>query len=208
MFVEHWLAFAAASALLLLLPGPTVLMVISHALAHGRRSAAATVAGVVLGDFTAMTASLVGLGAALQASSSLFTLLRWVGAIYLVFLGVRLWRAPLGEPKLEADAATTPRRMLMHAYAVTSLNPKTIVFFIAFVPQFLARSYPPFPQLAVFEATFVTLAGVNALFYALTASAARQTIQKPRVQRTVNRAGGTLLVGAGALAAFWRGSSA
>src|SRR3954454_20068447 len=98
MLLDHWLAFTAASEVLLLIPGPTVLMVISHALAHRRGAATATVAGVVLGDFVAMTASLAGLGALLAASASLFAVLRWAGAIYLVILGVKLWRAPVGEP--------------------------------------------------------------------------------------------------------------
>src|SRR5260221_14070304 len=96
MTLDHWLAFAAASAILLAIPGPTVLLVISYALGHGRRSAYATVAGVALGDFTAMTASMLGLGAMLAASAALFTVLKWVGAAYLVYLGIKLGRGPGG----------------------------------------------------------------------------------------------------------------
>lgn len=200
MLLDHWLAFTAASEVLLLIPGPTVLMVISHALAHRRGAATATVAGVVLGDFVAMTASLAGLGALLAASASLFAVLRWAGAIYLVILGVKLWRTPVGDPGTAEPSATTLRRLLARAFAVTVLNPKSILFFIAFVPQFLVRSSPLLPQLMLLEATFVTLAAANAVFYALAASAARWTIRRPAIRRSLNRAGGSLLVGAGVLA--------
>jgi threonine/homoserine/homoserine lactone efflux protein len=205
MALDHWLAFVAASAVLLAIPGPTVLLVISYALGHGRRSARSTVAGVALGDFTAMTASMLGLGALLAASAALFTVLKWVGAAYLVYLGVRLWRAPVGDDAVEVVAPVErPGRIFLHAYAVTALNPKSIVFFIAFLPQFLDSATPLVRQLVIFEATFLVLATVNALSYALLASAARRTIRKPRVQRAVNRVGGSLLIGAGALAVTWR----
>lgn len=204
MLPAHWFAFAAASALLLLLPGPTVLMVISHALAHGRKAAGATVAGVVLGDGTAMTASLAGLGALLAVSPALFTALRWVGAIYLVVLGLRLWRAPAGVPGSADIVPGRSRGLVLHAFAVTALNPKTLVFFLAFVPQFLDRSASLLPQLAIFEATFLVLAALNAAFYALGASAARGALGQARVRRNLNRAGGTLLIGAGVLSAALR----
>jgi len=205
MALDHWLAFVATSAVLLAIPGPTVLLVISYALGHGRRSASSTVAGVALGDFTAMTASMLGLGALLATSAALFTVLKWVGAAYLVFLGVKLWRAPVAEAAVDATAPIArPGRIFLHAYAVTALNPKSIVFFIAFLPQFLDGARAVLPQLVIFEASFLALATLNALTYALLASAARRTIRKPRVQRTVNRTGGTLLIGAGALAATWR----
>jgi threonine/homoserine/homoserine lactone efflux protein len=206
MALDHWLAFVAASAVLLAIPGPTVLLVISYALGHGRRSATSTVAGVALGDFTAMTASMLGLGALLATSAGLFTGLRWAGAAYLVFLGVKLWRAPVGvADSVEAVVKVArPGRIFLHAYAVTALNPKSIVFFIAFLPQFLDSAAPVVPQLVIFEASFLALATLNALTYALLASMARRTIRKPRVQRAVNRVGGSLLIGAGALAAAWR----
>jgi threonine/homoserine/homoserine lactone efflux protein len=206
MTFEHWLAFAAASAVLLAIPGPTVLLVVSYALGHGRKSASATVAGVALGDFSAMTCSMLGLGALLAASAGLFIVLKWIGALYLIYLGIRLWRAPVGDPG--ANAVATPeissRRILFHAYAVTALNPKGIVFFVAFLPQFLDANAPILPQIVIFEITFLVLASLNALSYALMAAAARRTIRKPRVQRAVNRVGGSLLIGAGVAAAAFK----
>ncbi len=205
MMIDHWLAFVAASAIVLAIPGPTVLMVISHALSHGRRSALATVAGVALGDLTAMTASMIGLGALLAASAALFTGIKWMGAAYLIYLGIKLWRAPVSDTPATAGTPDPSRsRMFWHAYAVTTLNPKSIVFFVAFLPQFLDTSVPLLRQMAVFEATFVSLAALNALIYAVTASAVRQTICRPSVQRIVNRTGGSLLIGAGLFAALWK----
>ncbi len=205
MTFEHWLAFAAASAVLLAIPGPTITLVVSYALGQGRRSATATVAGVALGDFTAMTASMLGLGAILAASALLFTVLKWVGAAYLVYLGIKLWRAPVGDGSGPAGTLETAgRRMFLHAYAVTALNPKSIVFFIAFLPQFLNPGAPVLAQVVIFEVTFLVLATLNAMSYALLAAAARRTIRRPGVQRAVNRVGGGFLIGAGVLTAAWR----
>src|SRR5258707_5391865 len=92
MTCECWAAFTAASAVLLIIPGPTVLLVVSYALGQGWRTALPMAIGVALGDFTAMTLSMLGLGALLAASATLFTALKWIGAAYLVWLGVKLWR--------------------------------------------------------------------------------------------------------------------
>lgn len=202
MSLDHYLAFTAATAVLLVIPGPTVLLVVSYALGHGRKAAAASVAGVALGDFTAMTCSMLGLGALLAASATLFTILKWIGAAYLVYLGIKLFRAPVADPGAPGETAPETRsgRIFLHLYAVTALNPKSIVFFVAFLPQFLDLGAPVLPQIVIFEATFLVLATLNALSYALLAAAARRTIRRPAVQRAVNRVGGSILVGAGVAA--------
>ncbi len=207
MSIETWLAFAAASCIMLAIPGPTILLVISYALGHGRKTALATVTGVTLGDFTAMTASLAGLGALLATSATLFTILKLIGAAYLVFLGIKLWRAPIVTgPMGDNDnlPEEKPLKIMLHAYVVTALNPKSIVFFIAFVPQFLDMSKPFLEQTLILEATFLTLAALNSLVYVLVADMARGFIRKASVQRAVNRTGGTLLIAAGAVTAGYR----
>lgn len=200
MSLATWFAFTAASIVLLLIPGPTVLLVVSYALAQGRRVAIATSAGVALGDFVAMTLSLAGLGALLLASATLFTALKWIGAAYLVYLGIRLWRAPPLLPATEAVDAPA-RGIFGHAFLVTALNPKSLAFFVAFVPQFIDHQAAILPQLAVMEATFVTLAAANALGFALAADQLRLRIGRPSVIRWLNRAGGTCLIGMGAATA-------
>lgn len=205
MAFETWLAFVAAATALLMIPGPTVLLVITYALSEGRRSALYTVVGVTLGDFLAMTLSLAGLGALLAASALAFTALKWVGAAYLIYLGIRLWRAPASLDGAVAEVGGRPARsMAWHAFVVTALNPKSIVFFVAFLPQFMTAATPLLPQMAILEATFLTLAALNALVYALVASGARQTIRRPAVLRWMHRAGGGVLIGAGLLTLAWR----
>ncbi len=205
MSFEHWLAFAAASAILVAIPGPTVLLVISYALGHGRRSAWATVAGVALGDFTAMTASMLGLGVLLTTTAALFVVLKWIGAAYLIYLGLKLWRAPVAADGIAAPLSTTrPWRIFVHAYAVTALNPKSIIFFVAFLPQFIDPHAAIVPQMGLFTATFLVLATLNAALYGLMASAARRTIRRPSIQRLINRTGGSLLIAAGLFTVSFR----
>ena len=197
MSFENWAAFAAASAILLVIPGPTILLVVSYALGQGWRTALPMAVGVALGDFTAMTLSLLGLGAVLAASATLFTMLKWCGAAYLVWLGIKLWRAGGAldaKPRTDAVSAT---KMLGHAWLVTALNPKGLTFFIAFLPQFIDPKLALLPQIGVFGATFLTLAFANVITYALIASRARRVVQSPRTMRAINRTGGSLLIGAG-----------
>ena len=206
MAFDLWLTFAAASLALLLVPGPTVLLVLSYALSKGRSVAVASAAGVALGDLVAMTASLAGLGAIVLASATAFTVLKWIGAAYLVWLGVRLIRsAP--SAGLEAQSIgrdVTARSVFAHNAAVTALNPKSIAFFIAFVPQFVDPQAALLPQFAILIATFVGLAALNALAYALLADRLRRLISRPNVIAWITRAGGATLIGMGVLTATMR----
>lgn len=197
MSIEVWAAFVAASTILLIIPGPTVLLVVSYALGQGWRAAFPMAVGVALGDFTAMTLSMLGVGALLAASAGLFTALKWFGAAYLIWLGVKLWRAGGtldAEPRTDRASAA---RMLGHAWLVTALNPKSITFFVAFLPQFLDPASSLLTQMLVFEATFLALAFTNALGYAIVASRARRIAGNPTAIAWFNRTGGTLLIGAG-----------
>ncbi len=206
MEFEIWLAFVAASIALLLIPGPTVLLVLSYAISQGRRVALATVAGVAVGDLVAMSASLAGLGALVLASATLFTVIKWVGAAYLIYLGVTLMRsastAALGD--LETVSQTSAAGVFGHAAAVTALNPKSIVFFIAFVPQFVAVDSPLLPQFSVLVITFVGLAAINALAYAVLADRLRARIARPSVLAWFSRLGGGALIAMGVMTAAYR----
>ena len=180
------------------------MLVVSYALGRGRSSAWATVPGVTLGDFTAMTVSLLGAGAVIAASATLFTVLKLCGAAYLIWLGIQLWRA---DPALEeATAASSPdtKRMFWNAYIVTALNPKSIAFFIAFVPQFVDPAAPVFKQFAIMETTFLVLAAANVAVWAVLAGRMRAQFEKPSVLRLTNRIGAGFLIGAGLLTAAMR----
>jgi threonine/homoserine/homoserine lactone efflux protein len=195
--IEVWLAFCAASAVLLVIPGPTVLLVVSYSLGQGWRAAAPIAVGVALGDLTAMTLSLLGVGALLAASATLFTIVKWTGAAYLVWLGYKLWQAGGTLDAAPREDSTPALRMLSHAWLVTALNPKSLTFFVAFLPQFVDPAREFWRQMAIFEATFVLLAFANAFGYALVASRARNLFSSPGVIRAFNRTGGGLLIGAG-----------
>jgi threonine/homoserine/homoserine lactone efflux protein len=148
MSFELWLAFVAASVVLLVIPGPTILSVISYSVAHGRRANVPLVAAVALGDSTALALSLLGLGALLATSAFWFTVVKWVGGLYLLYLGIKLLRAGAGPMAADAPVAPTSRwRLFLNTYAVTALNPKGMIFFVAFLPQFLRPDTPAAPQL-------------------------------------------------------------
>jgi threonine/homoserine/homoserine lactone efflux protein len=208
MDLAVWLAFAAASATILAIPGPTILLVASYAIGLGWRVAAPMAAGVALGDFLAMTVSLFGLGALLASSAALFTVVKTAGALYMMWLGIKLIRSGV---RVEADGrrdAAGPHRMFGHAFVVTALNPKSILFFVAFVPQFLDPAAPFAPQAAILVATFVTLAFFNALAVAWLASRAGRFAAGERGRRIAGALGGSALMGAGLLALFARRSAA
>lgn len=205
MSFELWLAFAAASTVVLMIPGPTIILVVSYALGAGRATALWTVLGVFLGDLVAIILSVIGLGALLAASSTAFTILKWIGGAYLIWLGYKLFTAPAEAHQLEGKAATTSgAKMAFHAFAVTVTNPKSIVFFIAFLPQFLNPAAASLPQLSVMVATFTILAALNALIYALAAGSLRERLKRPSVLKWMNRGGGATLMAMGAATLFMR----
>jgi threonine/homoserine/homoserine lactone efflux protein len=243
MTLEVWLAFVAASAIMLLIPGPTVLMVVGDALANrsrrngvpdkpGVRSAPAlgwkpgvpsepalgwkpavgvlgcsawgTVAGVVMADATAMTLSLAGAGALLEASAAAFTFMKTLGGLYLIYLGVKSILSARGGAAhagnvLVGESSPTMLARFGKAYAVTVLNPKSILFFVAFVPQFMSARASFLAQSAILIATFTCLSLMNSSMYSLTASLIGGRLAVASAQRKVSYAGGCALIGAGAL---------
>lgn len=202
MEITTWLAFVAAAAIVLAIPGPTILLVIGQSLGTGRRGAWPLVAGVAGGDAVAMSLSLAGLGALLATSATAFTVLKFAGAAYLVWLGVKLWRAPITEA-----AQATPRpawQAAREAFLVTALNPKSLAFFVAFVPQFIAADRPFLAQALLLVSTFVVMAAANAALYAVLAARMSGAVRTPRVRRWINRTGGSVLIGAGAATALMK----
>jgi threonine/homoserine/homoserine lactone efflux protein len=206
MSFEIWIAFVAASTVLLVIPGPTILLVISYGLGQGWRAALPSAVGVALGDFTAMTLSMLGIGALLAASATLFTVLKFAGAAYLIWLGVKLWRAGGSLNAQPNTDSSSSLKMVGHAWLVTALNPKSITFFIAFLPQFIDSRADYWTQMFVFEVTFLALAFANAFTYGLIASRARSLVSNNKAIGMFNKVGGSLLIGAGVATATLRGA--
>jgi threonine/homoserine/homoserine lactone efflux protein len=202
MNMEVWVPFVLASTVILIVPGPTIILVISQAVTHGRKSVVPLAAGVLLGDFTAMTLSLLGLGALLSASAALFNIFKWIGALYLIYLGIKLWRGkPPKNPIPCGTQNTSARSLLKSAFVVTALNPKSIAFFVAFLPQFIDPLKPAFFQLILLGGTFLLLAAVNAALYAVFAGQLSEYMRRRHVRLWFDRCGGSALIGAGILTA-------
>ena len=199
MPLELWLAYVATSAVVLAIPGPTILLVLSYSIAHGRKATLPVVIGVALGDSVAITLSLIGLGTLLAASALWFSIIKWIGGLYLIYLGITLLRgAGKAMPEQAQQAKTsTPRKLFGNAFIVTALNPKSIVFFIALLPQFISADYPVTAQLWILGVTFVVLATIGATSYAVFATSIRRWLASARAQKAYGVVGGGLLMGAG-----------
>jgi threonine/homoserine/homoserine lactone efflux protein len=197
--LELWLAYVATSAIVLAIPGPTILLVLSYSIAHGRKATFPVVAGVALGDSVAITVSLIGLGSLLAASAFWFTVIKWMGGLYLIYLGIQLFRGAGKTIALEPGQArvSSSRKLFANAFIVTALNPKSIVFFIALLPQFISAAHPVNPQLGILGVTFVVLATIGATSYALFAASLRRFLASARAQKAYSLVGGSLLCGAG-----------
>jgi len=196
--IELWFAFVAASAVLLIIPGPTILTVISYSMSHGGRANMPLVAAVALGDSTALVVSLLGLGALLAKSAFWFGVVKWVGGLYLLYLGIKLLRAGVSSAEVATLAVPGSRwRLFTNTYVVTALNPKGIVFFVAFLPHFIEPAANVTRQLWILAVTFVVMAIINATCYAVFAASARRLLSSARAQRRFNLAGGSLLSSAG-----------
>lgn len=206
MGFQLWLAFAAASFVMGVIPGPGVASIIGFAFSSGRRTALASVAGMAIGNATAMSVSLAGAGAVLSSSAIAFTILKWTGALYLITIGLI---AIVRSGEQSADKATTrpisARAAFMTNIAVGTLHPKTILFFVAFASQFIRADEAYLPQAAILVATFTLIAATTDTIYALTASRASGLIRRPGVRKWSQRAGGGAVITAGiAMAAIRR----
>jgi len=208
MSIEAWLAFVAASAVLLLIPGPTILTVISYSVAHGRKANVPLVAAVALGDSTALVLSLLGLGALLAVSAFWFTVIKLVGGGYLVWLGVKSWRAKTSAVDVRDDsgAAHSSRRFTLfrNGFLVASSNPKAILFAAALLPQFIDANLPVLPQFAVLVSTFAVIEVSWYAVYAGLGARIGEKLKSASVARAFNRLTGGVFVGFGAMMALVR----
>mgnify|MGYP003351753350 CR=1 FL=1 len=185
-------------------PGPNGLLALTHGALYGSRKTLFTITGGVVGFVALIGLCMFGIGALIKSSLVWLTVLKWVGGMYLVGLGVQVWRSPpialsIDTPPAQAHGITLFRQGWLSAVT----NPKGLLFFSAFLPQFMDQAGDFWLQMLIFESTFLVLAFANALFYALTASRARDLIGSPKTIRLFNRSGGALLTAAG-LAVFWQ----
>ena len=203
MPLENWLAYTFVTATFLLIPGPTILLVISYSLIRGRQAVFALLLGVGLGDIVAMILSFIGVGLLLQTVTIAFQFLKWIGAAYLIWLGIRMWRSASESTELAAITDNKVWHAIMaNAFVITALNPKSIVFFLAFLPQFINSEKPFITQSLILGSTFLVLAIISVIFYSMLAGFTGQQMQLSLIHRWTNRIGGSLLIGAGGMIAF------
>lgn len=212
MELSTWLTFFAAAWAISLSPGAAAVASMSAGLNHGFARGHAIVYGLVLGVFTQVAIVAAGVGALIAASATAFTVVKWAGAAYLVWLGIQQWRAPAMRPDATAAAAATaapavpPRRrsLALRGWIVNALNPKGTVFLLAVVPQFVDPAWPLVAQYSAIGATLMLTELVVMCGYALLAARVLRVFSAPSHMKTMNRAFGGLFVAAGLLLAGFK----
>lgn len=207
MSLQTLLLFSAASLLLAVTPGPTMLLALSNGIAGGMRRAAWGIAGASLGSSIVIATVAVGLGSLLAASAWLFDAMRVAGVVYLAWIGLKLWRsepADLGQAAADApDRALQGRLAFARSLAVALSNPKSLLFFAAFLPQFVDTAQPQGAQYLTLGATFVLLDTAVMLAYAAAGTQAVRWLSQ-RSLRLLNRSCATGMWLLAATLAVWR----
>jgi threonine/homoserine/homoserine lactone efflux protein len=209
MSLEHWLIYVSVVALIVVTPGPAAALCLSHGVVHGRTRTLMTVLGLVSSSLTLIALSSFGLGAILATSSTLFAIVKYVGAAYLIYLGVSIWRAP--EPQegpSEVTSTSAPadrlslRRLFVTGFLVGISNPKDLLFFGALFPQFIEPGPTAMQQLLILSSTWVTVAFAIMALYAALGSKFASRMQGISARRALNKVTGGVFVAAGAALAW------
>jgi len=207
MTLETWLAFLVASCLISLSPGAGAISCMASGLRYGLGRAMWNIAGLIGGILFVLAIVAVGLGALLAASSVAFTVVKWLGVAYLVWLGVQQWRAAaiaMDAAARAADVGGTRGQLLLRGFLVNATNPKGIVFMLAVLPQFIDPARPQLPQYLICGATLACTDLVAMTLYAGFAAKVLRLVRGPAQVRLMNRAFGGLLVTMGALLATFK----
>ncbi len=196
------LAFSLAALVLLIIPGPSVLYIVTRSVTQGRRAGIVSMLGVHVGSIVHMAAAILGVSAVLASSATAFTIVKYLGAAYLVWLGIQQFRARDVDPTIARDPAPR-RRLFAQGVVVNVLNPKTAIFFLAFLPQFADPERGPVPvQLAVLGGLFILLGILSDGAYALAAGFLARPLQTVRFRRRLRYGSGAVYLGLGITAAL------
>lgn len=209
MELSTWLAFFAASWAISISPGPGAIASMSAGLNHGFKYGYVTIFGLVLGIWTQLLIVGVGLGALIAASATAFTVVKWLGVGYLVWLGIAQWRAP-ARPMVAANdsgAVVTQRALVLKAWMINVVNPKGTVFLLAVVPQFINLGQPLVPQYLIIGATLALTDMVVMSGYTALAARVLGALKEPSHIRAMNRTMGSLFIVAGSLLALFKRSA-
>jgi threonine/homoserine/homoserine lactone efflux protein len=204
--LQTFLLFAAASAVLLVVPGPSVLYVVTRGAVHGHRAGAVSVLGVGLGNFSHAIAAAIGISAIIASSAVAFSFVKYAGAAYLIYLGVSALMGRGESPLAMPERTRTDRRLFWEGFLVDLLNPKTALFFLAFLPQFVDPAHGPVAsQMLLLGAVFTGLGLLSDGTYALAAGALGRRLRSARFESRLRRASGVVYLGLGVSAALAEG---
>jgi threonine/homoserine/homoserine lactone efflux protein len=206
MELHTYLAFVLATSIMIALPGPSVLLTVAHSISFGWQRALSTVAGATMGIAVQLIVAAIGLTSLLNVVAEAFEWLRWAGAAYLVYLGIKQWRGA-NEP-LEVDTSSVSKtNLFVQGLVITILNPKSLIFIAAFLPQFIDAVRPLGLQFSIIVPTFLVITFSVTSVWALVAGKVSGFLQSQRAFQSVLRTAGGLMVIAGVgLAAARRGN--
>ncbi len=202
--MDLYITFVLAATLLILMPGPVVTVTVANALKHGTRQGLQTVIGASSGTALLLLVGGFGMASAFALLAQWFDWLRWIGAAYLVFLGVQQWRAKPVSPTSDDVGAGTKKNSFWQGFMVSITNPKSILFFAAFFPQFIDPTRPAGQQLLILSITFLVIAIILDSSYALLSGRLRPYLNDAKRGRLRNRITGSLLIGTGLVLAMAR----
>ncbi|MDC0611658.1 LysE family translocator [Vibrio sp.] len=198
MSIHIWLAFVLTASLILIVPGPTIIYVVGQSLKYGNRASVPLSIEVILGDALCIILSLVGLSVFLSVFSAAFIFIKYLGAGYLIYLGVKMFRSGSTVSPQQIDSSDfNSKKLFKDVFLVNALNPKGIVFYSAFMPQFVVPQSNVVYQFSILAVTFLCLAFINVTFYSLLASKTMKLFKNSKFIRAFNVTGGVFLVGAG-----------
>ncbi|SFC57474.1 LysE family translocator [Pseudoalteromonas denitrificans] len=203
MEFDIWITFIIATTIVTILPGPTMLLVVSHAMTSGSKKTLITVSGIILADCILLFLSLIGVGAVLYRSEIAFHLMKYLGVIYLIYIGVKQWCIkPSIVKSVSADSKVkNAKTMFTEGFLVTLLNPKLIGFFLAFLPQFITLEHPLYLQLIVLVITFLSIVFIVLGGYFLLAAQMKSLLLHPKAIEIMNKTSGSMLISAGLITA-------
>jgi len=206
MELHVYLAFVAATAVMIAMPGPSVVLTVAHSLSFGWRSALYTVAGATVGIAVQLIVAAIGLSSLLYVVAEAFEWIRWIGAAYLVYLGIKLWRSA-GEPVTFESSEASKGNLFVQGLVTTIPNPKSLIFIAAFLPQFVDATRPAGMQFAIIMSTFLIITFAVTSVWALLAGNARGYLNQKRLfQSAIRTTGGLMIVAGLGLALSRRGN--
>ncbi len=198
MAIEVWLTFVITAAIILVIPGPTIIFVVGQSLIHGKKASIPLSAGVIAGDALCILLSLLGLSTLLTLFSAAFLIVKYLGAAYLMYLGVKMIRLNLRLEAQPIEASSYDSKSIFRdVFLVNALNPKGIIFYSAFMPQFVTPHQNMFLQFALLSVTFLFLALLNVVGYSMLASKTNQLFKSQKFTSIFNITGGLSLICAG-----------